>query len=86
MRNSSQIIPFREIVRLFASVTFFIGKEYNSVANRGKTRHEILKSIALRSRLSSFFPHHFSGITQNSEQKNISETFGQLIQFSYLLL
>ena len=84
MRNSSQIIPFREIVRLFASVTFFIGKEYNSVAN--KTRHEILKSIALRSRLSSFFPHHFSGITENSEQKNILETFGQLIQFSYLLL
>ena len=84
MRNSSQIIPFREIVRLFASVTFFIGKEYNSVAN--KTRHEILKSIALRSRLSSFFPHHFSGITENSEQNNILETFGQLIQFSYLLL
>ena len=84
MRNSSQIIPFRETVRLFASVTFFIGKEYNSVAN--KTRHEILKSIALRSRLSSFFPHHFSGITENSEQNNILETFGQLIQFSYLLL
>ena len=84
MRNSSQIIPFREIVRLFASVTFFIGKEYNSVAN--KTRHEILKSIAFRSRLSSFFPHHFSGITENSEQNNILETFGQLIQFSYLLL
>ena len=46
-----------------------------------------LKSKTLRNWLSpSSFLHHFSGITRNSEQKNILEINGQPIQFSYLLL
>ena len=46
-----------------------------------------LKSKTLRNCLSSSsFIHCFSGLTGNSEQKNILQTFEQLMQFSYLLL
>ena len=49
--------------------------------------YDCLKSKRLCSYLSSSsFLHHFSGIMGNSEQKNISQTIEQLMQFIYLLL
>ena len=37
-------------------------------------------------RSSSSFLRYYSGITRNSEQKNILQTFGHLIQMSYLVI
>ena len=45
-----------------------------------------LKSKTLRNCLSSSFPHHFSGIIGNLEQKNVLQIARQLIQLGNLLL